>query len=47
MPALEIPYSARPPSAVEEDIDRIRLASRQIRKNVPTVFPAIFSKAAE
>ena len=47
MPAFEIPYSARPPSAVEEDIDSTRLASRQIRKNVPTVWPAIVWNAAE
>ena len=46
-PAFEIPYSARLPSAVEDDIDRIRLAIRQIRRKVPNVLPAIVWSALE
>ncbi len=41
----EIPNSARLPSAVDDDIDRIRLAIRQISKNVPSVCPAIVCSA--
>jgi hypothetical protein len=44
---LEIPYSARLPSAVEEDIARIKLAIRQMSRNVPRVCPAICCNAEE
>ena len=39
MPAREIPYSARPASAVEEVIDSSRLAMMQIVKKLAAPWP--------